>query len=56
MHVIMKLNHSVFLFVCYSTSYSPLRCEIFFFADLHEFWSKPVSLEGQGALGRLYRV
>lgn len=37
-------------------SYLPLRCEIFLFADLHEFWGKPVGLEGQGALGRLYGV
>lgn len=39
-----------------SGRFLPLRCEILLFADLHEFWSQPVSLEGQGALGRLYRV
>lgn len=37
-------------------NYSPLRCEIFLFADLHEFWGKPVGFERQGALSRLYRI
>lgn len=33
-----------------------LRCEIFLFADLHEFGGKPVGLQGKGSLSCLYRV
>lgn len=28
-------------------NYSPFRCEVFLFADLHEFWGKPVGFERQ---------
>lgn len=34
----------------------PLRCEILFFADLHEFGGEPVGLKGQRSLSCLYRV
>lgn len=34
----------------------PLGCEIFLFADLHEFGGKPVGLKGKRSLSCLYRV